>query len=100
MTSTSLIPARASSFVSGSAHLLDQVVALRALLRDLLRERLVLVGLEMLEREVLELPPHLRHTEAVRERRVEIARLLRDAAALLLRQRTRASACCAAGRRA
>jgi hypothetical protein len=40
----------------------------------------------VLEREVLELPPQLRHAEAVRQRRVEVARLLRDAPALLRRQ--------------
>src|SRR4051812_9842329 len=40
----------------------------------------------MLEGKVLELPTHLRHTEAVRERGVQIPRLLSDATALLLRQ--------------
>src|SRR5678816_3755786 len=40
----------------------------------------------MFEREVLELPAELRHTEAVRERSIEVAGLLRDAAALLGRQ--------------
>src|SRR5206468_8956981 len=68
------------------AHLLDERFTLAALLRDFLRERAVLFGLEMLERQVLELPPHLRHTEAVSERRVEVARLLGDATTLLLRQ--------------
>ena len=80
------MPALRQRVVERLAHLRDERLALAALLRDLLRERLVLVRLEMLEREVLELPPHLRHTEAVRERRVEVARLLRDAPPLLRRQ--------------
>src|SRR5689334_10798778 len=33
----------------------------------------------MLEREILELPPHARHTEPVRERSVKIARFCRNA---------------------
>jgi hypothetical protein len=55
-------------------------------LRDQLRERTIVVRLEMLECEVLELPPHLRHTEPVRERRVQVPRFLRDPAALLGRE--------------
>ena len=58
-----------------------------ALCRHQLRQRPVLLGLEVLERQILELPPHLRHTEAVRERRVQVPRLLRDALPLVLRQR-------------
>ena len=61
----------------------DQGFALTALLRDLLRERLVVLGLEVLEGEVLEFPPHLRHAEAMRERGIEVAGLLRDATLLL-----------------
>jgi hypothetical protein len=38
----------------------------------------------MFERQILELPAQLRHTEAMRERRVEVARLLRDTAPLLV----------------
>ncbi len=60
--------------------------ALAALLRDLLRQGLVLVGLDVLERQVLELPPQLGHTKTMGERRVEVARFLRDADALLRRQ--------------
>jgi len=62
----------------------DELLAQVALLCDELRERLVLGRLDVLEREVLELPPHLRHAEAVREGGVEVHRLLRDAPALLL----------------
>ena len=40
----------------------------------------------MFERQVLELPPELRHTEAVRERRVEVARFLRDALSFFRRK--------------
>ncbi len=72
--------------MSGSAICLIKRFALAALLRDFLRQRLVLVGLDVLERQVLELPTQLRHTEAVGERRVQVARLLRDADALLRRQ--------------
>ena len=68
------------------AHLRDQRLALAALGRDQLRERLVRLGLEVLEGEILELPPHLRHAEAMRERRVQVARLLRDAPPLLGRE--------------
>src|ERR1051326_2108979 len=66
------------------AHLLDQRFALAALLRDLLRQGTILLLLEVLERQILELPTHLRHTKAVGERSIEIARLLRDAPALFL----------------
>ena len=41
---------------------------------------------EVLEREVLQLPPHARHSEAVRQRRVQVARLLRDPLLLFLRK--------------
>ena len=64
-------------------HLRDQPLALIPLLRHELGERAILVGLEVLERQVLELPAHLRHTEAVRQRGVEIPRLLRDPSLLL-----------------
>ena len=80
------MPARLERALERIAHARDEVLALAALLRDELRERAVVVRLEMLEREVLELPPHLRHTEAVRERRVQVPRLLRDPTALLGRQ--------------
>ena len=65
-------------------ELADELLAQVALLRDELCERLVLRRLDVLEGEILELPPHLRHAEAMRERRVEIHRLLCDAATLLL----------------
>lgn len=67
-------------------ELANQRFAFAALLRDLFRERLVLLGLDVLEREVLQLPPQLRHTEAMRERRIEVTSLLRDALSLLGRQ--------------
>src|SRR5690606_31742601 len=62
---------------------LDVLLALRALVRDLLCERAILLRLEMLEGQVLELPADLRHTEPVGERRVDLARLRRDAAPLV-----------------
>ena len=54
---------------------------------QLLGELLVLLRLEVLEREVLELPLDLPDAEAVRERRVDLHRLLRDAPLLLERER-------------
>ena len=55
-------------------------------LRDELRQRLVLRRLDVLEREVLELPSHPRHSKPVGERRVKIAGFLRDAAPLVRRE--------------
>ena len=46
----------------------------------------VLLRLEVLEREVLELPLDLPHAEPMRERRVDLHRLARDALLLLRRQ--------------
>src|SRR6476620_2349687 len=40
----------------------------------------------MLERQIFKFPPDLRHAEAMRERRVQIACLLRNAAPFLRRQ--------------
>src|SRR5947209_7443168 len=50
---------------------------------DLARQRAVVLGLEKLACEVLELGLHARHAEAVRQRRVDLAGLERDAAPLL-----------------
>ena len=58
----------------------------RARLRDLGRELLVLAGVEVLEREVLELDLDPLDAEAVRERRVDLHRLGGDALLLLGRQ--------------
>src|SRR4030095_14762228 len=41
------------------AHPCDEIFALAPFLRHELRERAVVIGLEVLERQVLELPPHL-----------------------------------------
>ena len=67
-------------------HLADERFALATLLRDLAGEGFVIFWFEMFEREILELPPELRHTEAMRERRIEVARLLGDALPLLGRK--------------
>ena len=64
-------------------QLRDQRLALRAPLLHELGERLVLLGLDMLEREIFELPAHLRHAEAVCERCVQVARFLRNLASPL-----------------
>ena len=45
------------------------------------------LGVQHREREILELPLDVLHAEAVRERRVDVERLLRDAPLLRLRQR-------------
>ena len=58
------------------------------------------LGLERLEREVLELPLDLPDPEPLGERRVDLHRLAGDALLLLDRRARRACACCAAGRRA
>src|SRR5207249_4514260 len=65
------------------AQPLDGALALRLLRAHLARQRPVLVVLEKLEGEILELGLHPGHPEAVRERRVDLARLERDAALLL-----------------
>ena len=58
----------------------------RALGRHLRRQLAVVLGLEKLEREVLQLGLHAGHAEPVRQRRVDLARLERDAAPPLGRQ--------------
>ena len=60
------------------AELRNRRLPLRSAQRDFLGERLVLRRLEVLEREVFQLPPDSRHSEPVRQRGVQIARLLRD----------------------
>src|SRR6266550_1611049 len=60
-------------------ELRDGFLAVSPSRRNLLGERLVLALLEMLERQILQLPADPRHSEAVRERRVQIASLGRYA---------------------
>src|SRR6185437_1798679 len=69
------------------AHPLDEIVALGALLRNETREVAICICLEMLEGKILQLPAHLRHSETVRQRRVEIARFLPYAATLFFGKR-------------
>src|SRR5215212_1542645 len=64
----------------------DRRFSLATPLRYELRERLVFLDLEMLECEILELPPHARHAESMGKRRIQVARLLCDARSLLDRQ--------------
>ena len=80
------MPASSRWLLQRLAQLRDRLLSLGATVRDYLGERLVLGRLEMLEREILELPPDPRHSEPVRERRIEIARLLRDPLLALGRQ--------------
>ena len=65
-------------------HLRDQFLTFATTRADLPRERAILVRLEILEGQVLELPAHFRHAEAMGERRVDIARFLRDEALLVI----------------
>ena len=60
-------------------HLEDVFVALFLRFRDALADLGVALGLEVLEREVLELALERLDTEAVRERGVDLERLARDA---------------------
>src|SRR5581483_187144 len=60
----------------------DEGLALGAALLEQAGDLLVELGLEVAERQVLELPLQLPHAEAVRERRVDVERLARDLAAL------------------
>ena len=76
---------------SRSAHRADDLVEVAlALPRVLQHHRLdlgVALRVQHREREVFELPLHVLDAEAVRERRVDVERLLRDALLLRLRQR-------------
>src|SRR5437867_3587574 len=69
------------------AHPLDGPVPLHPLRLDVPRQLFVVVRLEILERQILELRLHAGHAEAMRQRRVQLARLQRNALALLRRQR-------------
>ena len=63
-------------------------------------QRLVRGRLEVLERQLLQLVLDLAHAEPVGDRRVDVARLLRDLDAGAPPEDGGACACCAAGRRA
>ena len=63
---------------------IDEALALLALLLDILDEIVVDLRLEIAQAEVLELPLDARDAEAVRERRVDLDRLARDALLLVL----------------
>ena len=65
-------------------EILDQALGGLAHRLDLGAERLVARALEVFEREVLELVLELAHAEAVRDGRVDVARLLRNPRAPLL----------------
>ena len=67
-------------------QLLDQPLGRAAPRFHLLAQRLVGLRLQVLEGELLELVLHLAHPETVGDRRVDVARLLRDLDAALLRQ--------------
>ncbi|MCG3171424.1 MAG: hypothetical protein CALGDGBN_03036 [Pseudomonadales bacterium] len=61
----------------------DEVVAIGAPFREQLRDTAVIVGLQLAEREVLELPLDLPHPEPVRERCVDLHRCARGLLRLL-----------------
>ena len=67
-------------------QLLDHALGGAAPRLDPLPQRLVGLRLEVLERQLLELVLDLAHAEAVGDRRVDVARLLRDLDPALLRQ--------------
>ena len=79
---------------------LDVALAALAARVEQLGELAEALGLEHLEREVLELPLDLPDPEPLGERGVDLHRLAGDPLLLLRRQARRASACCGAGRRA
>src|SRR3954454_767050 len=68
-------------------EILDPTRALVTPGLDELRDLLVRAGMQRLEREVLELPLHLLDTETIRERRVDLEGLRRDATLLGGRER-------------
>ncbi len=66
--------------------LVDEALARSSPVRQRLDQLAVLLGLEVLEGEVLELPLDLPHAQPMRQRRVDLHRLARDALLLLRRQ--------------
>ena len=66
-----------------NAQPLDRLLALALLGLDLARQRVIVLGLEELQGEVLELGLHAGHAEPMGQRRIDLARLERDAAPLL-----------------
>ncbi len=73
--------------LEGPAELLDQLLALGAPGRHRADQRLVVVGLEILEGQVLEFGLDPGHAEAVGQRRIDLPGLGGDADPLLRRQR-------------
>ncbi len=71
-------PGRPERRLQGHPQTVDHLAALVALGLDLLRQRAIVVGLEELEREVLQLGLDSGHAEAVRQRRIDLAGLPRD----------------------
>ena len=68
------------------AHLCDQRLPLPPFGRHHPGQRFVCFRFEMLERQIFQLPPHLCHAETVCQRRIQVARFLRDTSALLSRE--------------
>ena len=83
---TTGICASVSLACEARAQFLDEAFARLALGLDRRAQRLIRLGLEIPEREFLELVLDLAHAEAIGDRRVNVARLLRDAQPALFRQ--------------
>ena len=80
--------------------LADQVAVALGQRVEPLRHHRVGFRIERAERQILELLAHLLHAHAAGERRIDVERLLGDAAARRPAARIPACACCAGGRRA
>ena len=66
------------TFLERLRHLRNQLFPFSPTCAHLARQRAIVLGFKELEREILELPSHLCHAEAMRERRVDVTRLLRN----------------------
>ena len=69
------IPTSSSSLGQGLHDLLDLALALLALLGDPADQIVIVLGLEVAQGQVLELPLEAPHAQAVGERRVDVQRL-------------------------
>ena len=92
------IPCLRSSSCKISSHLRHVLLACAALGVQQLGDELVLVRLQVAEREVFELPLDLPDAQPRRQRRVDLHRLAGDAPLVLAASAPTACACCAAGR--
>jgi hypothetical protein len=73
-------------FLQGPLHLEDFAFSGLPSLAKFPAERFVVLGLQELEREILQFPPDCGHAQAMGERCVDLTGFLSDAASLLVRQ--------------